>query len=58
MTGRGRLMAEDAFLEQARRDAQELEQLSRSMRDRMDRETDWSDYHRSGYTFPEQHPAR
>lgn len=45
-------MADEAFLRQARQDAEKARQMSESVRRRLESETDWSGYRMRGYEFP------
>ena len=45
-------MADEAFLRQAKQDAEKARQMSDSVRRRLESETDWSGYRMRGYEFP------
>lgn len=50
-------MGDDAFLKQAREDADLVKGLPDSAKERVDRETDWSGYRMRGYEFPSKQKA-
>lgn len=47
-------MRDEAFLRQARDDAERIRSLPSSEQDRLNRETDWRGYRMRGYEFPEE----
>lgn len=45
-------MGDEAFLKQAREDAESVRNLPDSAKERLHRETDWAGYRMRGYEFP------
>jgi len=51
-------MVDDAFHKQAEKDAQKVRDLPEDIRQRLDRETDWSGFRMRGYEFPAKAATR
>jgi len=47
-------MADEAFLRQARQDAEKARKMSEAARRRLESETDWGGYRMRGYEFPDR----